>query len=84
MRDPYQIPRPAMFPLAAPCRMTMQASGRLTPVHVHWAYLDRRGVGKTNTVASHFHYVLDGKVTPSLIDRHIHGLTSIPCGLGRY
>lgn len=83
MADPYLIPRPAMFPMALPCRMTTQDDGRLAPVHTHRAYPDRAGNGTTDIVASHFHYIRNGEIVPSPIDGHTHRLTNLSCGAGQ-
>jgi hypothetical protein len=82
MFDPRFIPRPAMFPLARPCRLTTTSSGPSAPPHTHRAYADRAGNGATDTVAAHFHYILSGKLQPSA-DGHTHTMTAICCGTGR-
>jgi hypothetical protein len=81
--DPFNIPRPAMFPLAAPCRLTSQDDGKRTPVHMHRAYPDAEGNGMTDHVAGHTHYLRGWEVVPSSIDGHKHTLSNIRCGAGR-
>jgi hypothetical protein len=78
--DPRDIPRPAMFPMARPCRLTTQDSGRDAPLHRHRAYVDKNGNGMTDTVASHTHVVQNGVVLPSVRDQHDHKLSNVSCG----
>jgi hypothetical protein len=80
--DPRNIRRPALFPMAKPCRMVSTSSGRLTPAHSHRAYPDRFGNGVTDTAAEHAHVIQNGQVLPA-VDGHAHLLTTIPCGAGR-
>lgn len=83
MRDPYNIPRPRMFPMHSPCVMTTQGYGTLTPVHTHRAYPNAEGNGNTDIIASHFHRILGGRVLPDQSDGHTHDLRyNMPCGAG--
>jgi len=68
-------------PAYAP-QLTTRASGRLSPVHDHSAFLDFEGNGVTDVVASHFHRVKYGKVQVNDSDGHTHGLTGLPSGAG--
>lgn len=83
MRDPFNFPRPAMFPMAAPCRLTTRSSGAATPDHMHRAYPDQLGNGATDHTASHTHFIYGWQVQPCPADGHTHILTKIPCGAGR-
>lgn len=82
MRDPYQIPRPRMFPQTHPCMLTDRSAGKLYPVHVHNAYPDKDGNGTTNIACSHFHRIIGGRILPDESDGHEHGLTNLRCGTG--
>lgn len=82
MLDPYKIARPQMFPERQPCLLTNRSAGRLYPVHVHHAYVDRDGNGTTSISCSHFHRVRGGVILPDESDGHDHGLTNVPCGAG--
>jgi hypothetical protein len=77
--DPRNIRRPAMFPLAYPCRMTTTAGGSITPDHSHHAYPNAQGEGTTDIVVSHFHYIRGGQIIPSPVDGHTHILTKVFC-----
>ena len=83
MLDPRDIPRPAMFPMGRPCKMTTRDDGRLAPAHMHRAYPDREGNGTTDIVASHFHYIRNWQIIDSPVDGHTHTLTNAACGSGR-
>lgn len=52
------------------------------PIHDHCAFVDRRGDGKTDVAASHYHNVRGGSVLPDQSDGHTHRLTGLPCGAG--
>jgi hypothetical protein len=82
MIDPRNIPRPAMFPMTNPCRLTSRSGGCSAPVHSHRAYPDAAGNGMTDIIASHFHVIRNGIVLGSNIDGHIHRLTNVLCGTG--
>jgi hypothetical protein len=82
MIDPRNIPRPAMFPMARPCRLTTKDGGLASPAHSHRAYPDRYGNGATDIVAGHFHNIENWEVKPSAADGHTHLLTSATCGAG--
>jgi hypothetical protein len=83
MIDPRDIPRPAMFPMARPCRMTSKEEGLRTAAHTHRAYPDAVGNGATDVVASHFHYIQGGAIEASAVDGHTHLLLHVLCGTGR-
>ena len=80
MYDPYNIPRPQMFPRPYTCVITTQDGGRSTPVHTHKAHFDADGNGTTDITADHFHRIIDGVVKPSPVDSHDHQLTQYRAG----
>jgi hypothetical protein len=83
MRDPYNIPRPQMFPMRNPCIGTSQDYGKLTAVHAHRAYPDAQGNGNTDIVAAHYHRIVEGRLLPDQSDSHTHQLFyNLPCGAG--
>jgi hypothetical protein len=71
-----------MFPMVKLCRLTTRSSGALVPDHMHRAYPDA-GNGMTDMVASHFHYIRDGRILPSSADGHTHNLLNVICGAER-
>lgn len=88
-------PNPAaiVYPTTAPprfaCALTTrtqlaQRPGARTiyPIHDHSAFVDKDGNGNTDTVASHFHRVINGRVMPDESDGHTHSLSNLPCGAG--
>lgn len=83
MLDPYNIPRPTMFPEARACRLTNRSAGRLYPTHVHNAYVNRQGNGVTSISCSHIHRIKNGVVLPDESDGHTHGITNLLCGSGK-
>lgn len=77
MADPQRLWRmvsPTAFPMRQPGYMTTRAAGRLSPVHMHTAYVDAQGNGSTSISTSHFHRVKNGIILPDESDGHSHGL----------
>lgn len=81
-------PNPAaiVYPTGGPprfvARLTTRAPGKLYPMHDHSAFVDARGDGVTDTVASHFHRVRAGRILPDESDGHTHNLSNLPAGAG--
>lgn len=88
--NPQAIPRPTTQPPRFPPQLTSvsrppagrPAAQAMYPLHNHQAFVDARGNGTTDTVASHFHRVTDGRVQPDLSDGHTHELTGLASGAG--
>lgn len=80
--DPEAVVYPTAYPPKYACQLTSYDAGELYPEHDHSAFADRHGNGSTDTVASHFHRIRDGKVLPDASDGHTHRLTGLPCGAG--
>lgn len=82
-----QYPNPAaiVYPTTQPPRfapqLTSQAGGSY-PLHTHCAFVDKSGNGATDTDASHFHYVRNGRIDPDPSDGHTHTFVGLPCGAG--
>jgi hypothetical protein len=80
--DPNLVVYPTTAPPPFPPQLTTREAGKLYPVHDHCAFVDVKGDGNTDVVASHFHYVRDSRVLPDPSDGHKHDLTGLPCGAG--
>lgn len=92
--EPYPNPAAVVYPTTSPPRFPPQltsvtkppvgrpAAYSLYPLHNHQAFVDRQGAGVTDTVASHFHRVANGRVQPDPSDGHTHDLTGLASGAG--
>ena len=79
--NPDAIARPTAGLAPFPPVLTSWDGGAMTPIHNHFAYINADGTGVTNTAASHYHEVRQGRVMSAV--GHTHSLTRLPGGRGR-
>ena len=72
----------SQFPMRQPGYMVSRGAGRLTPVHIHRAFVDSAGNGLTSIDANHYHRIMGGRILPDESDSHEHTLTRILIGVG--
>jgi hypothetical protein len=80
--DPRTFATQRQFPRPTSTYVTNRVSGKLAPLHTHWARLDEKGSGTTDIRAGHYHRIIDGRLLPSPVDSHEHIMTLIPGGVG--
>jgi hypothetical protein len=72
--------RTTQFPMRQPSYMITRGAGKLYPVHIHKAFIDKNGNGTTSIDVSHFHRILSGRILPDESDGHEHGITRVLTG----
>ena len=86
--NPDAITIPTTGPPPFPAQVTSytkdarETRPSIYPLHNHTAFVDASGAGVTDTVGSHFHRVMRGRVQPDPSDGHYHELTGLAAGAG--
>jgi hypothetical protein len=78
----YRRARPVQDPMRQPSMLVSRSAGRLYPVHIHRAFVDREGNGSTSISASHMHRIRNWQILPDESDGHDHQIVRIRTGSG--